>query len=76
MGQAIAGVAPATVKEVTIMTVWPSIAATGYGRMWGRLLLNKTGITLFGIPITLGRILALVSIPFILPIYLDRKSVV
>ena len=69
MGQAIAGVAPATVKEVTIMTVWPSIAATGYGRMWGRLLLNKTGITLFGIPITLGRILALVSIPFILPIY-------
>ncbi|MCA9233366.1 MAG: hypothetical protein KDA57_22165 [Planctomycetales bacterium] len=69
MAQAIAGVVPATEKEVTVMTVWPSIAATAYGRWWGRRYANQIGITLFGLPITVGRILALVSIPFILPVY-------
>ncbi|MAT71134.1 MAG: hypothetical protein CMJ58_16610 [Planctomycetaceae bacterium] len=69
MGQAIAGVVPDTEREVTVMTVWPSIAATGYGRWWGRLYQNKLGITLFGIPITLGRLLALASIPAVLPVY-------
>jgi hypothetical protein len=69
MSTAIAGVAPATEKEVTIMTVWPSLGATAYGRWWGRRFANDVGITLFGLPITVGRILALVSIPFILPVY-------
>jgi hypothetical protein len=66
---AIAGVAPATEREVTIMTVWPSLGATAFGRWWGRRFANDVGITLFGLPITVGRILALVSIPFILPVY-------
>ena len=69
MAQAIAGVVPETEKEVTVMTVWPSIAATAYGRWWGRRFANNLGITLFGLPITVGRILALVSIPLILPVY-------
>jgi len=69
MGQAIEGVYPATEKEVTVMTVWPSVAASGYGRWWGRRFENRLGITLFGIPFTLGRLMALVSIPFILPLY-------
>lgn len=69
MGQAIAGVVPDTEREVTVMTVWPSIAATAYGRWWGRRFSNNVGITLFGVPITIGRLLALVSIPFILPVF-------
>ena len=69
MSQAIAGVVPDTEREVTVMTVWPSIAATAYGRWWGRRYANNVGITLFGVPITIGRIVALASIPFILPVY-------
>jgi hypothetical protein len=69
MSTAIAGVAPATEKEVTIMTVWPTLGATPMGRWWGRRFANDIGISLFGLPITIGRILALVSIPFILPVY-------
>ena len=69
MAQAIAGVVPDTEKEVTVMAVWPSIAATAYGRWWGRRFANDIGITLFGVPITVGRLLALVSIPAILPVY-------
>ncbi len=69
MSDAIAGVSPATEREVTIMTVWPSIASTAYGRWWGRRFENSVGLTLFGLPITIGRVIALVSIPFILPVY-------
>lgn len=69
MPQAIAGVVSDRDKETTIMTVWPSIAASAYGRWWGRRYANSLGITLFGVPITIGRIMALVSIPFILPLY-------
>ncbi len=69
MAQAIAGVVPDTEKEVTVMTVWPSLAATAYGRWWGRRFANNVGITLFGVPITIGRVLALLSIPAILPVY-------
>ena len=69
MAQAIAGVVPDTEKEVTVMTVWPSIAATAYGRWWGRRFANDIGITLFGVPITIGRLLALLSVPAILPVY-------
>lgn len=69
MAQAIAGVVSDQEKETTVMTVWPSIAAMAYGRWWGRRYANSVGITLFGVPITVGRLMALVSIPFILPLY-------
>lgn len=69
MSQAIAGLAPDTEKEVTVMTVWPSLAATAYGRWWGRRFANQAGMTLFGVPITVGRVLALLSVPAILPVY-------
>lgn len=69
MAQAIAGVVPDTEKEVTVMAVWPSISATAYGRWWGRRFANNVGITLFGVPITIGRLMALISIPFILPVF-------
>jgi len=69
MIQAIAGVAPGTQGEVTIMTVWPSLAATAGGRFWGRLYMNSLGVTIFGVPIRLGPIIALLSIPLILPPY-------
>ncbi len=64
MGQAIAGVVPDTEKEVTVMTVWPSLAATAYGRWWGRRYAGQAKVTIFGVPI-----LALLSIPAILPAY-------
>jgi len=69
MAQAIAGVVPDTEKEVTVMTVWPSLAALAYGRWWGRRFANHLGMSVFGVPITIGRLLALLSIPAILPVY-------
>jgi len=69
MAQAIAGVVSDREKETTVMTVWPSIAATAYGRWWGRRYANSLGITLCGVPITVGRLTALASIPFVLPLY-------
>ena len=64
MKQPIAGEAPADLKEVTVMTVWPSLSATRFGRFWGRLFAIEMGFRLFGIPVTVGRLMALVSIPF------------
>ena len=69
MKQAIAGVAPPALGEVTIMTVWPSLAAMAGGRFWGRLYANNSGVNIAGVPVTIGRITALLSIPLILPIY-------
>ena len=69
MQQPVAGVAPAELAEVTVMTVWPSIAATAYGHWWGRRCLNSFGCQLFGVPLTIGRLMALMSIPFVLPLY-------
>jgi hypothetical protein len=69
MKQAISGVAPAQLQEVTVMTVWPSLAATGFGRFWGRLFALDYGFRVFGVPLTLGRIIALASIPFMLALY-------
>jgi len=69
MGPTNVGEKFATEKEVTVMTVWPTLAATRYGRWWGRQYENAWGITLLGLPITVGRIVALLSIPFILPLY-------
>ena len=69
MKQAISGVVPPELGEVTTMNVWPSLAALGGGRFWGRMYANKSGVTVVGIPVTVGRIIALLSIPLILPVY-------
>ena len=66
MKQAIPGVSPPKASEVTVMTVWPSIAATGAGRMLGRLCLIKVG---FGNVFTVGKLLALAVIPVAIPIF-------
>ena len=65
MKQAIAGVAPPEVREVTIMTVWPTLAAGGLGRFLGRLYSIRIGIGW----LTLGKLIALLSIPLALPIF-------
>jgi hypothetical protein len=69
MKQAISGIAPSQLKEVTVMTVWPSLSATTFGRWWGRLYAQDVGFRVFGVPLTLGRLMALASIPFMLPLY-------
>jgi hypothetical protein len=69
MEQPIAGEVPATLREVTVMTVWPSLSSTGFGRFWGRLFAIESGFRLFGVPITVGRLMALVSIPFMAALY-------
>jgi hypothetical protein len=69
MKQAIAGVTPAQVGEATIMTVWPSIAATGIGRLFGRLFGIRAGAGF----LTVGNMIALASIPIMLPLYFLRK---
>ena len=70
MKQAIAGVAPAQVEEVTVMTVWPSIAAYAPGRIMGRMLEIKLGFYV----VTLGNLLALACIPIGLALYFFRLA--
>ena len=65
MIQAIAGVAPPEVREVTVAIVWPSIAAMSMGRCLGRLYSIKAGFYFFRV----GNLLALASIPLALPLY-------
>lgn len=65
MTQAISGVSPPELRETTVMTVWPSIAATGLGRFIGRLCSNQTGVGFF----TLGKLFALACIPLALPVF-------
>jgi hypothetical protein len=69
MIQPIAGVAPSQLKEVTNMVVWPSLSATGFGRFWGRLFALEYGPRIFGVPVTIGRLFALASIPFMIALY-------
>src|SRR5438132_87574 len=69
MKQAIAGVSPSTQGEMTIMTIWPTLGARWEGRMFGRWYLMKPGVTICGVPVTIGRLIALASIPLILPLY-------
>ncbi len=57
MKQAIAGVSPASLDEATVMTVWPTIAASGAGQMIGRLCsLGGEG------PFAIGKLLAPLTI--------------
>jgi hypothetical protein len=69
MKQAITGVAPAQLQEVTVMTVWPSLSALGFGRLWGRLFALDWGFRVFGVPVTIGRLIALASIPVMVALY-------
>jgi hypothetical protein len=65
----IAGCAPSSISESTIMTVWPSNAAYGIGRVLGtQYAMRFPDIYIFRI----GNLIALLSIPVALAIYLYR----
>lgn len=68
MNQAIAGVAPSTMREVPVMTVWPSIAMFSVARQLGQLYANRTGIYV----LTIGNLLCLAFIPVSLILYFLR----
>jgi len=57
--------APET-AETTVMTVWPTIAATGAGRLVGRWSAIETGLGKF---FTLGKLMALATIPISLTVF-------
>ncbi|HTQ38492.1 MAG TPA: PH domain-containing protein [Pirellulales bacterium] len=59
MKQAIAGVAPSQLQEVTVTIEWPTIAATGLGRFLGRLYAIRAGFWIF----TLGRLFMGLTLP-------------
>lgn len=63
MKQAIAGVAPPELDEVTSMIVWPSVAASRVGRVAGQLVGVRYRV---GRYFVLGRLLALPAIPLAL----------
>jgi hypothetical protein len=65
----IAGVAPAQTREVTVMTVWPSNASFGLGRLLGQAYaITWPDIYIF----RLGNLLALLSIPLALVLFFMR----
>jgi hypothetical protein len=67
--QPIAGVSPAELREVTVMTVWPSIAQSAIGRAMGQAFAIKwPDIYVF----RLGNLLALLAIPVALPLFFMR----
>jgi hypothetical protein len=65
----ISGVVPPAVREATIMTVWPSVAATGLGRALGRIYRIKDGLG----PLSIGRLALLATIPVGLMLYLSMR---
>ena len=67
MNQAVAGAAPPEAGETTSMIVWPSIAAYRAGRLIGRLAGVRLGAGRF---FTLGKLLALATIPLALALYI------
>jgi hypothetical protein len=69
MKQAIAGVAPPELGEVTVMTVWPSVASLGFGRFLGRLFAIEAGFGMF----RLGRLMALAALPIGAPLYFTLR---
>ena len=69
MKQPIAGVSPAELSEVTMMTILPSVAAHPLGRMLGRLYaIRFPDIYIF----RLGNLFALMFIPISLVLYFQR----
>jgi hypothetical protein len=69
MKQAIAGVAPTGLGEVTVMVVWPSMASTEIGRALGQLFMIRLGL---GNVLTVGNLIALLTIPITMHLYLIR----
>jgi hypothetical protein len=67
MKQAIAGVTPAAMKEVTVMTVWPSVARFAPARIAADTLF---GIKLGAMTFTLGNLIALMLAPLGALLYL------
>jgi hypothetical protein len=65
MKQPIAGVTPPATREVTVMTVFPTLGAYAPGRLIGRLCRVQIGFGFF----SLGKLLALVLIPFAIALY-------
>ena len=63
--QPIAGVTPAETREATVMTVFPTLAATEAGRLIGRLCSVQVGYGFF----TLGKLFALALIPFAIGLF-------
>jgi hypothetical protein len=57
--------APPETAETTVMTVWPSIAATPLGQRLGGLYAVRIGVGW----LTVGKLIALASIPLVLPLY-------
>jgi len=69
--QAIAGVTPAETRETTVMTVWPSVARFGLGRVLGGLYdIRMPDIYFF----RLGRLIALLAIPVSLVLFFLRVA--
>jgi hypothetical protein len=69
MKQAVAGVRPAESEEAAVMTIYPSVAATGLGRLLGRLFaIRAPDVYIF----RLGNLFALMSIPLALGLYFGR----
>src|SRR5262245_45766490 len=67
--QPIAGVVPTELKEVTVMTVWPSVAKYGLGRALGQAYaIRWPDVYIF----RLGNLLALLAIPLSLPLFFLR----
>jgi hypothetical protein len=71
MKQPIAGVTPPELREATVMTVWPSLAATAMGRFLGRLYAIEMGVP----PLTVGHLIAIASIPLVVGLYFGRFGV-
>jgi hypothetical protein len=63
--QPIAGVTPPATREVTVMTVFPTLGAYALGRSIGRLCSIRVGLGFF----TLGKLLAPLLIPVAIPLY-------
>ena len=67
--QPIAGAIPSYLKETTIMTIWPSIAAMGLGQTLGWLFQIKAGVSVF----TVGNLFVFLSIPLVLALIMDSS---
>jgi hypothetical protein len=65
MKQAVAGVAPPELSEVTSMTVWPSIAEYGLAKTLGRLYGIRAGVGF----LTVGKLFMLLTIPLALAMF-------
>jgi len=71
MKQAIAGVSPPGLGEVTVMTIWPSIAASGPGRWIGQMCSIRWPHPIFSI----GKVFALALAPAAAALILVRFAI-